>query len=212
MLKSHLQSSRWATCTLLASVAIILQACAGTPRIEQSPQPTAPVQTRPSPVPAEPPGTTSGTTKQVPDNQQTATQELEQILQMELSQWRKDYAKRQRLGASCPAGIYYAYGMRLLQPSTFRGDYAELIKQRFGKGSEFLVIAVAERAAAKRAGILPGDRLIKVGPISANESDSARRVANESRKWRQAYAITLERDGKTFTKTLTPDKLCDVKL
>jgi hypothetical protein len=208
---SYLPVNQRALRTLVVGGAVLLQACAGSPRVEPTSRAPSPVQTRSAP-PLEPPGTVPANPRQVPDSQPSATQELERFLQMELSQWRKDYAKRQGLSARCPAGVYYAYGMRLMQPSTFRGDYADLIKQRFGNGPEFLVIAVAERAAAKRAGILPGDRLIKVGPISANESDSARRVAAESRKWHKAYVITLERDGKTLSKTLTPDKLCDVKL
>ncbi len=193
--------------------ALALSGCASGPRAPERAPSTEPRRDAGSEPARQPlPGQSNAPRPSNNDSQQQVSQELEQILQTELSTWRKDYAKRQRLAANCPSGLYYSYGMRLIQPSSFRGDYADLVKQRYGSGTEFLVIAIAEKAAAAKAGILPGDRLMKVGPISANELDSAKRVATESRRWRLAYTITLERDGKILSKTLTPDKLCDVKL
>jgi hypothetical protein len=198
-------------CSLLTILA--LAGCASSPRPAERPASSEPKRDignePPRPAPS---GSSTAPRKSSNEGAQQVAQELEQILQTELSAWRKDYAKRQRLSSSCPSGLYYSYGMRLIQPSSFRGDYADLVKQRYGSGTEFLVIATAEKAAAARAGILPGDRLMRVNTINANELDSAKRVASESRRWRQPYPITLERDGKIISKMLTPDKLCDVKL
>jgi hypothetical protein len=206
------QLKHYNLCAAFLCALFLLGACASSGTKE----PTAPVQ-----APAKPPASAPGpstpppaapATRQIPNSNASAVVDLEKILGDELSVWKKQYTQRRRLGANCPTTTSFNYGMRLLQPSSFRGDYADIVRQRYGDGSEFLVLAVADAGAAARAGVLPGDRISRIHTVKADQVESAKRVATESRSWHIAYTLDLERDGKRRTIRLSPDRLCDIKL
>ncbi len=201
---------RLGACLAASVLGTIVAGCSSTAPAPQ--KPPAP-QTKPIVITPDPPGqSTAPRARSVQETVVPEWQQLEQIFAKELAQWKREYVQKKKFANNCPGPVIYAYGMRLIQPSSFRGDYAALVRQRYGNGPEFLVIATADQGAAALSGILPGDRLTRIASIDARELDAAKRVAAESRRWRQPYTIWLERDGKQLNKKLQPDKLCDLKL
>jgi membrane-associated protease RseP (regulator of RpoE activity) len=128
------------------------------------------------------------------------------------SKWKRDYPLRLQLATSCPTATSYSYGMRLVHPLTYAGEFLDVIQQRHGLANEFIVIAVAPDSAAARVRVVPGDRIIRIGTIRADSPNAGRRLADESRKWNTPYDIVVMRDGKALAVSLKPDRICEINL
>ena len=161
--------------------------------------PTAPEVSTPPPAVAKP-----------PLDPATASIQLSKLLADYTTSWRTEYALRLELAKTCAYTTSYSYGMRMLQPATFKGDFSESVQKRYGLTTDFIVIAVANNSAASRAKIQEGDRITKIGVISSVQPDAGRLLAAQSKRWSKPYEVNLNRTGQDMAVTITPDKLCDV--
>jgi C-terminal processing protease CtpA/Prc len=137
---------------------------------------------------------------------------LETILGDYTKKWRNDYPLRMNLAAKCAAPRSYSYGMRMLQPATFTGDFAESVQRKYGNTTDFIVIAVAPNSAAARTGIFTGDRIVQVGSVKSTQPNAGRTLAEKSRKWSKPYEVVLIKNNKPVSLTLTPDAICEIPL
>ena len=142
----------------------------------------------------------------------TADKSLEKILSDYTQKWRQDYPTRLALAKKCPASKSYNYGMRMLQPATFQGEFADAVQRRYGKTTDFIVIAVAANSAAAKVKITQGDRITRIGSVKSTQTNAGPSLAEQSRKWSKPYEIALLRDGRETVVTLTPDQICDIPL
>lgn len=203
------------TSPLIAAILILvftgLGACANKPST-QSPSPSAPPkrepETRPTPPVASPPPPPP--TAPLPP--EVAEKSLDSILSDYTKKWRQDYPLRMKLGPKCPASKGYSYGLRMLQPATFQGEFADAVKRKYGNTTDFIVIAVAPGAAAAKLNIVVGDRLVQVGRVKSTQPDAGKTLATESRKWSAPYSVVVLRNGKEVPMTLKPDLLCEIPL
>jgi hypothetical protein len=186
-----------------------LGACATKPST-QGPSPSATPkrepETRPTPPLASPPPPST------PLPPEVAEKSLDSILSDYTKKWRQDYPLRMKLGPKCPASKGYSYGMRMLQPATFQGEFADAVKRKYGNTTDFIVIAVAPDSAASKLNIAVGERLIQVGRVKSTQPDAGKTLATESRKWSAPYSVVALRGGKEVPMTLKPDLLCEIPL
>jgi hypothetical protein len=148
----------------------------------------------------------------VPLPPEVAEKSLDTILTEYTKKWRQDYPLRMKLAAKCPASKGYSYGMRMLQPATFQGDFADAVKRKYGNTSDFIVIAVASGSAASKLNIAVGDRLIQVGRVKSTQVDAGKTLGVESRKWSAPYEVVALRGGQAVSMSLKPDLLCEIPL
>jgi C-terminal processing protease CtpA/Prc len=190
----------------------VLGACASPPSTNgPSPSATPKRDTDPRPAPpvAVPAPTPSVSTPQTPE---VAEKSLEAILSEYTKKWRQDYPLRVKLAAKCPTSKGYSYGMRMLQPSTFKGDFADAVKRKYGDTTDFIVIAVAPNSAASKLNINVGDRLVQVGRVTSNQTNAGKTLGEQSRKWSAPYDVVALRGGKEVVMSLKPDLLCEVPI
>ena len=126
--------------------------------------------------------------------------------------WRIEYPLRRELADKCPTSTSYSYGMRMLQPASFRGSFSDSVQKIYGTTTDFVVIAVAANSAASKAKIIEGDRITKIGSISANQADAGPTLASKSKLWSKPYDVALIRDGQQLAVTIKPDLICDIAL
>ena len=141
-----------------------------------------------------------------------ADKSLEKILSDYTQKWRQDYPLRLSLARKCPTSKSYNYGMRMLQPATFQGEFSDAVQRRYGKTTDFIVIAVAANSAAAKAQIAQGDRITRIGTVSSTQTNAGPKLAEQSRRWSNPYDVVLVKDGRETTVKLTPDLVCDVPL
>jgi hypothetical protein len=173
-----------------------------TPKRDTDTRPTPPVAT-PTPSPA-PPST--------PLPPVVAEKSLDIILSDYTKKWRQDYPLRMKLAAKCPASKGYSYGMRMLQPATFKGDFADAVKRKYGDTTDFIVIAVAPNSAASKLNIVVGDKLVQVGRVKSTQVNAGKTLGEQSRKWAAPYDVVVIRNDKEVVMSLKPDLLCEVPL
>jgi C-terminal processing protease CtpA/Prc len=137
---------------------------------------------------------------------------LDSILSEYTKKWRNDYPLRMNLAAKCANSRSYSYGMRMLQPATFTGDFAESVQRKYGNTTDFIVIAVGPNSAAAKAGIFTGDRIVQVGTVKSTQANAGKTLAERSRKWSKPYEVVLLKNSKPVTVTLTPDAICEIPL
>jgi hypothetical protein len=197
----------------LATMVAMLGACATQPST-QGPSPSATpagsakrdsdVKPAPQVVTAPPPG--------APLPPEVAEKSLDSILSDYTKKWRQDYPLRMKLAAKCPSTKGYSYGMRMLQPATFQGDFADAVKRKYGNTTDFIVIAVAPDSAAAKLKIAVGDRLVQVGRVKSTQPDAGKTLGVESRKWATPYDVVALKAGQPVTMSLKPDLLCELPL
>jgi C-terminal processing protease CtpA/Prc len=168
-----------------------------TPRVETDTRPATPSPAPPPPQVATP---------------EVVEKSLDSILSDYTKKWRQDYPLRQKLAAKCPASKGYSYGMRMLQPATFQGEFADAVKRKYGNTTDFIVIAVAPGSAASKIGIATGDRLVQVGNVKSTQANAGKTLGEQSRKWANPYDVVVMRAGQPVTMQLKPDQLCEIPL
>jgi hypothetical protein len=188
-----------------------LGACA-TPPSTQGPSPGATPKRDPETRPTPPVATPVPPPPSAPLPPEVAEKSLDSILSDYTKKWRQDYPLRMKLAAKCPASKGYSYGMRMLQPATFQGEFADAVKRKYGNTTDFIVIAVAPGSAAAKLNIAVGDRLVQVGRVKSTQPDAGKTLATESRKWSAPYSVVALRSGKEVPLTLKPDLLCEIPL
>jgi hypothetical protein len=198
----------------LAAIVAMLSACATQPST-QGPSPSATpagsAKRDPEVKPA-PPVVIAPPAPSTPLPPAVAEKSLDSILSEFTKKWRQDYPLRMKLGAKCPSSKGYSYGMRMLQPATFQGDFAEAVKRKYGNTNDFIVIAVAPGSAAAKLNIVVGDRLVQVGKVKSTQNDAGKTLSVESRKWSAPYDVVVIKDGQPVKMTLKPDLLCELPL
>jgi hypothetical protein len=137
---------------------------------------------------------------------------LDTILKEYTKKWSQDYPLRMKLGAKCPASKGYSYGMRMLQPATFQGDFADAVRRKYGNTNDFIVIAVAPGSAAAKLNIVVGDRIVQVGPVKSTQPNAGKTLGMASRKWSTPYDIIALKGDKEVRMSLKPDLLCELPL
>jgi C-terminal processing protease CtpA/Prc len=137
---------------------------------------------------------------------------LDSILTEYTRKWRQDYPMRRQLAGKCATTTGYSYGMRMLQPASFQGDFAEAVKKKYGNTTDFIVIAVAKDSAAAKLQIVEGDRIIQVGKVKSTQPNAGKLLGGEVRKWSTPYDVVVMRDGKPVTMKLKPDRICEIPL
>jgi C-terminal processing protease CtpA/Prc len=174
---------------------------------------SAPVDAKPIPTAPTNPQAQTPSASQAPA---PVTPELEKsldgILKDYTKKWRQDYPTRLSMAATCPSKRVYSYGMRMLHPATFQGTFADVVKQKYGNTSDFIVIAVAKSGAANKAEIMEGDRIVQIGTVKSTQVNAGKTLAERSLRWSKPYDVTFIRGGKTMVAKLTPDRICDVPL
>jgi hypothetical protein len=208
--KKFLNTSPFIAATLIL-VLVGLGACATQPST-QGPSPSATPKRDSETRPAPPAATPAPSPPSAPLPPEVAEKSLDSILSDYTKKWRQDYPLRVKLGPKCPASKGYSYGMRMLQPATFQGDFADAVKRKYGNTTNFIVIAVAPGSAAAKLNIAVGDRLLQVGRVKSTQPDAGKTLATESRKWSAPYSVVALRDGKEVLMTLKPDLLCEIPL
>ncbi len=200
--------------SILLIVVALVSACSSTPSTK-GPTPDArpagqkppvvqppPVSPTPAPAPIPPP-------KQAPSTEEKS---LNTILSDYTNKWRKDYPLRVQLAPKCPASKGYSYGMRLIQPASFQGDFAEAVKRKYGNSTDFIVIAVASGFAASKVGIVEGDRVVQISRVRSTQANAGKTIGEQSRRWSTPYDVVLLRNDKEVTVKLKPDLLCEIPL
>jgi C-terminal processing protease CtpA/Prc len=119
---------------------------------------------------------------------------------------------RRQLAPKCTTTTGYSYGMRMLQPASFQGDFAEAVKKKYGNTTDFIVIAVAKDSAAAKLKIVEGDRIVQVGRVKSTQPNAGKLLGGEVRKWSTPYDVVVMRDGKPVTMKLQPDRICEIPL
>jgi hypothetical protein len=199
--------------TILVTVLLGLGACASQPTT-QGPSPSATpkrdADTRPTPPVATP--APPSTLPSAPLPPVVAEKSLDIILSDYTKKWRQDYPLRMKLAAKCPASKGYSYGMRMLQPATFKGDFADAVKRKYGDTTDFIVIAVAPNSAASKLNIAVGDRLVQVGRVKSTQTNAGKTLGEQSRKWATPYDVVVMRNDKEVVMSLKPDLLCEIPL
>jgi hypothetical protein len=197
----------------LATIVVMLGACATQPST-QGPLPAATPADLPKrdpdvrPVPQ----VVTAPPLSAPLPPEVAEKSLDSILNDYTKKWRQDYPLRMKLAAKCPSTKGYNYGMRMLQPATFQGDFADAVKRKYGNTTDFIVIAVAPDSAAAKLKITVGDRLVQVGRVKSTQPDAGKTLGVESRKWARPYDVVVIRGGQPVTMSLKPDLLCEIPL
>jgi hypothetical protein len=197
----------------LATVVAILSACATQPSTRgpsPSATPAGSAKRDPEVKPAQPAVTPPPQAAPLPP--EVAEKSLDSILSDYTKKWRQDYPLRIKLGAKCPSSKGYSYGMRMLQPATFQGDFADAVKRKYGNTTDFIVIAVAPDSAAAKLNINVGDRLLQVGRVKSIQNDAGKTLSVESRKWSTPYDVVVMRGGQPVKMSLKPDLLCELPL
>jgi hypothetical protein len=169
-----------------------------TPRIESETRPAPPPVAQ---VPVPPP--------QTPE---VVEKSLDMILGDYTKKWRQDYPLRMKLAAKCPSSKGYSYGMRMIQPATFQGEFADAVKRKYGNTTDFIVIAVAQGSAAAKLNIVVGDRLLRVGSVKSTQANAGKTLGEQARKWATPYDVVVTREGKEATMQLKPDLICEIPL
>jgi membrane-associated protease RseP (regulator of RpoE activity) len=202
--------------TLSVACAALLGACSS-----KSPPPSKPLEsTKSVPADAKPVAQSQGplpapapTLTQVPAPVTPALEKsLDGILKDYTKKWRQDYPTRLSMSATCPAKRVYSYGMRMLHPATFQGTFSDVVKQKYGNTTDFIVIAVAKGGAAYKADIMDGDRIVQINGVKSTQFNAGKTLAERSLRWSKPYDITVIRGGKTMVVNLTPDRICDIPL
>jgi hypothetical protein len=197
----------------LATVVAMLSACATQPSTRgpsPSATPAGSVKRDPEVKPAPPAVTPPPPAAPLPP--EVAEKSLDSILSDYTKKWRQDYPLRIKLAAKCPSSKGYSYGMRMLQPATFQGDFADAVKRKYGNTTDFIVIAVAPGSAAAKLNITVGDRLLQVGRVKSIQNDAGKTLSVESRKWSTPYDVVVMRGGQPVKMSLKPDLLCELPL
>jgi hypothetical protein len=197
--------------TIFILVLAGLGACATQPST-QGPSPSATPKREPESLPKPPVALPPPPPPSAPLPPEVAEKSLDSILSDYTKKWRQDYPLRMKLGAKCPASRGYSYGMRMLQPATFQGEFADAVKRKYGNTTDFIVIAVAPGSAAAKVNIAVGERLVQVGRVKSTQPNAGKTLATESRKWSAPYIVVVLRNGKEVPLTLKPDLICEIPL
>lgn len=191
----------------LVTLAALFSACS-----TKTPAPAQPPVGASKPSASPPPSAGVEVKPTLPAPPAEVDKSLDTILSDYTKKWRNDYPLRMNLAARCATSRSYSYGMRMLQPATFTGDFAESVQRKYGNTTDFIVIAVGPNSAAAKAGIFTGDRIVQVGTVKSTQVNAGKTLAERSRKWSKPYEVVLLKNSKPVTVTLTPDAICEIPL
>ena len=118
-------------------------------------------------------------------------------------------------------GTRYDFGVYAMSGVEFPRDKRKFIRKYFNLGEGLTVVHVAENSPAEKAGVLDGDRLLKINgrvirstPITFADAARARLnfIVNKFYNKTGSVKLTVERKGTEHTFNIVPELICSANL